>query len=166
MMPLLILLTAFFISSTITRIVKKVYDLRLAARLAMAVMLFFTASGHFIYSKGMAMMLPEFIPVKEQVVLLTGIAEILFAVGLLLPAYYKKTGWALIAFLILILPANIYAAIYQIDYQQASTGGYGVGYLWFRIPLQFFFMAWVYISTIRKTNKSVRTSTTRSPAYG
>ncbi|HEV7330546.1 MAG TPA: hypothetical protein VGN63_05850 [Flavisolibacter sp.] len=154
MMPLFVLLSAFTISSVIIRVFQKAFFLRLSARIAMAVMLLFTATGHFIYSKGMTMMLPDFIPMKEQVVWFTGIAELLFAAGLLMPGYYRKTGWALMAFLIIILPANIYAAIHQIDYQQSLTNGYGSGYLLFRIPLQLFFIFWIYTSTVKSTSRS------------
>jgi uncharacterized membrane protein len=42
------------------------------------------------------------------------------------------------------LPANVYAALHHIDYEKATTGGKGPGSLWFRVPLQFFFIAWVY----------------------
>ena len=98
-------------------------------------------------------MLPGFIPMKREVVTLTGIAELVFAAGLLLPACYTKTGWALIAFFIIILPANVYAAIHHIDYRNGTTNGSGPGYLLFRIPLQLFFIVWVYTSTIRNTSK-------------
>jgi uncharacterized membrane protein len=155
MMPLLVLLSAFVVSTIIIKALKNAFRLRLSARIAMAVMLFFTATGHFIYTGGMTMMIPHFIPMKEQVVLFTGVAEVLFAAGMLMPAFYKKTGWALIAFLILILPANVYAAINRIDYQHASTNGYGPGYLLFRIPLQLFFIIWVYASSIKNTGRTV-----------
>ena len=47
-------------------------------------------------------------------------------------------------FFIAVLSANINAAVQRIDYEKATYGGAGVGYLWFRIPLQLFFIAWVY----------------------
>ena len=115
----------------------------------MAVMLFFTASAHFAFSGGMTMMLPDFVPNKLAVVYLTGIFEILAAIGLLLPSFRLTTGWVLIIFLILIVPANIYAALKQVDYQKANYDGYGINYLWFRIPLQVLFISWVYYFAIR-----------------
>lgn len=36
----------------------------------------------------------------------------------------------------LILPANIYAAMNNVDHEKASVAGKGMNYLWFRIPLQ------------------------------
>jgi uncharacterized membrane protein len=82
-------------------------------------------------------------------VALTGIMELLFAIMLLFPQFQKLTGWVLILFFILILPANIFAALHQINYKTGLEDGPGSNYLWFRIPLQFFFMFWVYFSNIR-----------------
>jgi uncharacterized membrane protein len=149
MKPLVVLLIVFVISAFITKALKKHFLLALSARNAMAAMLFFTAMGHFIYSGGMAMMIPSVIPMKREIVLLTGFAEVLFGVGLLIPSVYRKTGWALIFFLLLVLPANVYAAIHHIDYQNGTTEGLGLSYLFFRIPLQLFFILWVYLSCIK-----------------
>jgi uncharacterized membrane protein len=59
------------------------------------------------------------------------------------------TGWLLILFFILILPANIYAAVRHIDYQKATTEGNGLHYLWFRVPLQLLFIAWAYFFAVK-----------------
>ena len=110
----------------------------------MSVMLLFTAIAHFAYSKGMAMMLPAFIPFKTLIVYLTGVIEIMAAIGLQLDYLRVTTAWLLIIFFILILPANIYAAKAQVDYQKGDLTGNGTTYLWFRIPLQILFIVWTY----------------------
>lgn len=55
----------------------------------MSVMLVFTAIAHFTFTKGMEMMIPDFIPFKTQAVYATGIMEILFAIALQVPSYRK-----------------------------------------------------------------------------
>jgi len=45
----------------------------------MSIMLLFTAMAHFAFSKGMAMMLPSFVPFKAQTVYMTGLIEIVQA---------------------------------------------------------------------------------------
>ncbi|GLU43228.1 hypothetical protein Musp01_08520 [Muricauda sp. NBRC 101325] len=115
----------------------------------MAIMLVFTAMGHFMFVEGMSAMVPPFIPFKNQLVLLTGILEIILGISILFPHYQTFTAWMLIAFLILILPANIYGAIHHVNYQTGIANGPGLAYLWFRIPLQLFFIIWVYVSMIR-----------------
>ena len=97
----------------------------------------------------MAMTIPPFIPFKTNLVFLTGFFEILLAIGLLIPKLKVITGWTLIIFLLLMLPANIYASMHNIDYQKGTFNGNGLSYLWFRIPLQFVFIAWTYFSAIK-----------------
>lgn len=140
---------AFFISLCSTKIFRGNYDLYLSGRIAMSVMLVFTAVAHFTFNKGMSMMLPDFIPYKTETVYLTGIIEIVAAIGFFIPNLRVVTAWLLIAFLILILPANIYATIKHIDYQKGTFDGSGLGYLWFRIPLQILFIVWTYLAVIK-----------------
>ncbi|MBC6998075.1 DoxX family protein [Cytophaga sp. FL35] len=150
MKPLIVLLVSFAIAVLFNKIFKKEYDFELSARIAMSVMLVFTAIGHFVFTKGMTMMVPKFIPLKEIFVHLTGVFEILLAIGLLLPKLKTLTGWALIIFLLLMLPANIYAALHNVNYQKGTFDGNGLAYLWFRIPLQILFIVWTYLSAIGK----------------
>lgn len=149
MKPLIVLLVVFVISVIVLKILQRQLDFSLAARIAMAAMLCFSAIGHFIYIQGMSMMIPEIIPFKQILVLLTGFFEIAAALSLLIPRLQVFTAWILIVFLILVLPANIYAAIKQVDYQNGTYQGNSSMYLWFRIPLQFFFILWIYFSAIK-----------------
>ncbi|PJR04200.1 DoxX family protein [Avrilella dinanensis] len=149
MKPLIVLLSVFAVSLLTTKIVRGNFELALSGRIAMSAMLAFTAIGHFAFTKGMAMMLPDFIPFKSETVYLTGIIEIAAAIGLFIPNFRMVTAWLLIAFFILILPANIYATIKHIDYQKGTFDGNGLIYLWFRIPLQILFIIWVYLSSIK-----------------
>ncbi|GAA5024883.1 hypothetical protein GCM10011506_08820 [Marivirga lumbricoides] len=150
MKPLIVLLSVFAISIAINRIFSGNYEIALSARIAMSVMLVFTAIAHFAFTKGMSMMLPDFIPFKTETVYVTGIIEIAAAIGLFIPNLRIITAWLLIAFFILILPANIYAALKHIDYQKGTFEGNGLVYLWFRVPLQVLFIIWVYFSTIKR----------------
>lgn len=149
MKPLVMLLSSFVITIFVVKIVKKEYDFAFSARIAMSIMLCFTAIGHFAFTKGMSMMIPPFIPFKTSFVYLTGLFEIFLAVGLLIPKLKVISGWTLIVFLLLMLPANVYASIHNVNYQKGTLDGNGLSYLWFRIPLQFLFIAWTYFSSIR-----------------
>ena len=111
-------------------------------------MMAFTAMGHFLYTEGMAMMLPVSIPFRKEVIYLTGVLEIFGAICLLIPGWEVVTGWGLILFFLTLLPANIYAAIHQVNYEKPQEKGPGVKYLWFRVPLQVLFIAWTYFSSI------------------
>ena len=149
MKPLLVLTAVFCLLVVAIRIRYGLYEFALAGRIAMSAMLVFSAIGHFAFTRGMSLMVPGFIPFKTEIVYLTGIIEILFAVGLFIPDYRIFTAWALIIFLVLMLPANIYASIKRVDYEKGTYDGNGVSYLWFRIPLQILFIAWTYLSAIQ-----------------
>src|SRR5262245_59993313 len=82
-----------------------------STRVGLAVMLFFTASAHFTQMrKDLIRMVPKSVPYPEAMVSLTGVCEILGAVGLLIPMVQKFAAIALILLLIALLPANIHAA--------------------------------------------------------
>jgi uncharacterized membrane protein len=143
MKPLFILLIIFGIVTTISKIFYHQWNSVFAGNLAMSIMLLFTAIGHFAFSRGVIMMLPQVIPFKKQIIFSTGFIEILAAVGLLIISFRHLTSVLLIIFFALILPANIYAAFKKIDYQKGNYEGGGINYLWFRVPLQVLFIAWV-----------------------
>jgi uncharacterized membrane protein len=143
--PLLVLLISFGFAILSIKIFSRHNDFTFAARIAMSVMLLFTSIGHFAFSRGMAMMLPESIPFRLALVYITGIIEIVAAIGLQIPNFKNLTGILLIIFFILVLPANIYAAVKHIDYQTGKDDGNRINYLWFRIPLQILFIIWTWM---------------------
>jgi uncharacterized membrane protein len=143
MKPLIVLVASFVISCLVFYFISHNINLYVSGRIAMAVMLLFTAMGHFMFTKGMALMVPEPLPYKEGIVQLTGIVEIGAAVGLVIPSIHYITGVLLNIFFILMLPANIIAAKQKINLEKASYDGQGISYLWFRIPLQVLFIGWV-----------------------
>ena len=144
MKPFFVLLGSFLVTYLVLKWLHGWWDYRLAARIAMASMLLFTAIGHFAFTKGMAMMLPDFVPSKKGLVYFTGVAEIAGAIGLLLNDWFAHAGLLLILLFMVMLPANIHAASHHIDYEKATRNGKGPAYLWFRVPLQLFFVAFIY----------------------
>lgn len=144
MKPLVVLIVTFVISLLVIRLVEGAFSFGLPARIAMSVMLLFTAIAHFAFTKGMVMMVPSFIPFKTAFVYFTGFIEVAAAIGLLVPGLTVITGWLLVVFFIVMLPANIYAALHGVDYQKGNHEGPGVQYLWFRVPLQLLFIGWTW----------------------
>jgi len=147
MKVLIILLATFGIGLIVTKLSGD-FNIKLSAQIAMAVMMAFTALGHFKFTRGMMLMLPSFIPYKKQVVYITGVIEIAAAAGLLIPATRTLTAWCLILFFIVLTPANINAAMKHINMEKATFDGPGPTYLRFRMPLQLLFIAWVYWSCL------------------
>ncbi len=149
-MPVLIVLVVTFLASLgIVRLSSGEWEYIFSGNVAMCVMLLFTAFGHFKFPKGMAMMIPSFIPFKNLLVISTGIMEIVAGILLLFPAYRYYTGIFLIVFFVLLLPANIYAATQNLNYQKGTYDGAGLSYLWFRIPMQIILIAWVWYFAVQ-----------------
>ncbi len=149
MKPLFILLTTFAVCLIGAKIFKTESDFRLSGKIALSVMLIFTAIGHFAFTKGMKLMLPDFIPFRNGFVYITGIIEIIAAIAIFIPSLRVVTGLLLILFFILILPANIHAAIMHLNYETGTFDGKGTSYLWFRIPFQIMLILWTYFFVVR-----------------
>lgn len=149
MKPFIILIAVSILAMFILKILGGDYEISLSARIGMSAMLIFTAIGHLVFADGMALMVPDFLPLKKEIVYFTGIIEIVSAAGLHIPVLRSFTAWLLIIFFILILPANIKASMEHLDFQKGTFDGNGTMYLWFRIPLQILFILWVYFSTVR-----------------
>lgn len=144
MKPLYVLLATFVLTLTGFWLWSQEWRLVFAGNAAMCAMLLFTALGHFLFPAGMAQMLPPFIPFRLELVWLTGLLEVAGALGLLIPEYRHPAAGCLILFLLLVLPANVYAALHHIDYQKGTNDGPGPAYLWVRVPLQLFFIGWIW----------------------
>ncbi|UKT62343.1 DoxX family protein [Pedobacter mucosus] len=149
MKPLYVLLISFILLVAFNKYTEADKDHLFAGNISMSIMLLFTAMGHFKFKTSMAAMIPLFIPKKVEVVIFTGILEIFFAIGLGIENTRYYTGICLIIFLIAILPANIYAAKHQINYEDLHKPGPGLKYLWCRVPFQFFLITWVWYFSVR-----------------
>lgn len=142
MSTLIILLLSFVLLLALNKYVLKAkYSTSQLGRLAMAIMLGFTGASHFTKTQEMVQMMPAFLPYKYEFVYATGLLEIAAAVGLLFQRWAMTASVALIVFFITILPANIIGS-----FKRVELGGmeYGPRYLFFRIPLQIFFICWTY----------------------
>src|SRR5688572_482923 len=86
------------------------------ARVGLTIFFIFTGLGHFIRTQAMAAMLPSSVPYRSELVYLTGVLELLGAIGVWIPRITRLTGFLLILMLIAVLPANIYSAINRVDF--------------------------------------------------
>ncbi len=86
-------------------------DWRDAAACALAVMFLFTASAHFTSTKrDLVAMIPSVFPRPGLLVSVTGVLEVLGAIGLLIPATRGLAGIGLVLLLVAMFPANVAAA--------------------------------------------------------
>ena len=98
--------------------------------------------NHFIHHLTYEKIMPHWLPLHNELVFLSGVFEILFAVLLLIPITRIIGAWCIILLLIAVFPANIQMAISY--YQQNDPN------LWkavVRLPLQILLIWWAYIYT-------------------
>lgn len=108
-----------------------------SARDALSLMLVFTGISHFTSMKeDFVRMMPPSIPWPRGIVYFTGICEIAGAAGLLIPELRHSAAYALIAFFVVVLPANIHAARAGV-----TLRGKPATNLWLRVPMQVLFIA-------------------------
>ncbi|WP_353146121.1 DoxX family protein [Chryseobacterium sp.] len=120
-------------------------DFLFSGNLGMAVFILFTGFSHFKFQKGMAMMIPDFIPAKMFWVYFTGILEIAAGIGLMLPSIREVTAVLLIVFYVLVFVANIRSSQKNINIFKADYTGPGMRYLYVqRIPMQIILILWTW----------------------
>ncbi|WP_020390898.1 hypothetical protein [Kribbella catacumbae] len=138
---------------------------------AMAVMLVMTGSAHFVPASVTVMpnhadlvrMVPPFLPFADAVIYLTGVLELLGALGLVLTATRWAAGMALAALFVTLLPANIYAALADV----AFATGEPATPLWQRIPEQILYVGvvlWAARSADSTPVRRLLTSLRRTPS--
>jgi len=106
---------------------------------AMAFFLFFFGLSHFYKFRDLLRIVPSWVPYPQQTVYLTGVLEILFAFGLLIPSLRFAAGIAVVLFFIAVFPANLNKAIHRIH----VPGTLSTTVLsWVRLAYQPLFILW------------------------
>ena len=145
-MKLLIILFATFILALLgIKIFQGNWNFLFSGNLGIAVFIVFTGFAHFKFQKGMALMIPDFIPVKMFWVYFTGLIEIAAGIGLMIPSIRELTAILLIIFFVLIFIANINSSKKKVNLFKADYSGPGMSYLYKeRIPMQVILIAWTW----------------------
>ena len=94
----------------------------------------FAASGvvHLAKPEVYEPLMPAWVPAHREVILASGVAELLCAVGLALPATRRLSGWASAALLLGVWPGNLQMAL---DSNRTSSTAFKA-VAWGRMPLQ------------------------------
>lgn len=135
MVPLLTLVSCFLLARLLLR--SKPNSNQQAARYALGALWFITGQAHFTQTAALTAMLPPTVPYRTALIYLSGLLELAFAWASIWRPH-ARLGWAMTAFLVVALPANVYSALAG----SGMGGQQGPAYLWFRVPLQLLFIAW------------------------
>jgi uncharacterized membrane protein len=105
----------------------------------MAILYVAAGAWHFVRPGVYLKIMPPYLPAHLTLVYLSGLAEIVAGVLLLIPAFRSWGAWGVIALLIAVFPANFY---------MLQRGGEAFGLpdwaLVVRLPLQGLLIAWAY----------------------
>ena len=102
--------------------------------------IFYIAAGiyHFVNPKFYLKIMPPYLPYHEALNYISGLAEIVLGIMLLIPEYSSLGAWGIIILLIAVFPANYY------HYQKGVKKNKMVSALRFRLVFQLVFIAWAY----------------------
>jgi uncharacterized membrane protein len=114
-------------------------------RILLSTLFLIAGALHFILPHMYLRIMPPLLPEPLILIYLSGVAEMLGGLGLLISATRKAAAWGLVALLIAIWPANVYMAIAHIPF----PGIFGQSWVqWLRVPLQIPLIYWVWIYTV------------------
>lgn len=101
---------------------------------------FYIAAGlnHFRMPKFYDRIIPPGVP-KKAANVVSGAAEVVLGIALLIPSLRAWAAWGVIALLIAVFPANIYHLMQRGAGMKVPMWG-----LWLRLPVQFLLIAWAW----------------------
>jgi uncharacterized membrane protein len=97
---------------------------------------------HFVNPDAYLPLMPEYLPAHLALIYISGVAEILGGVGLLVPKTRRAAAWGLVALLFAVWPANVHVALENVPLFGAEQGA--GGWNWVRVVFQLPLLAWAY----------------------
>jgi uncharacterized membrane protein len=127
--------------------------IRRIALVLFALFFIFAGIAHFVQGEGFAAMIPEWVPFRLGLIYVTGVLEIVLAVLLLIPYTRKQARFWTAVYLIVIFPANIYAAIAGIPAPGQEEANELL--LWIRLLFQPLLIWWVLWAAKQKNDSAI-----------
>jgi uncharacterized membrane protein len=110
---------------------------------------FFTLAGamHFIRPREYEAIVPPYVPRHREVVVISGVAELVGAALVVPESTRRLARWWLVALLAAVFPANVHMALHPDQIRGLDTDRVPVWALWARLPLQPLMVVWVWRAT-------------------
>lgn len=112
--------------------------MRRAGLYFMALLYLVAGINHFVMPEFYLRIMPPYIPEHHLMVILSGVAEIVLGLMLVVPQCTRIAAWGIIVLLIAIFPANLHMALHYEDFAISPWIGYG------RLPLQLVLLYWAW----------------------
>lgn len=117
---------------------------KLAMKWLLALLFIAAGVNHFVNPGFYLAIMPPYLPWHYELVLISGVFEVLGGVALLIPRLQVIAACGIIALLVVVFPANIHMARHTELYPNIPPV-----VLWARLPFQGVFMLWAYWFTHR-----------------
>lgn len=109
-----------------------------AVRVVIALAMVWVGVLHFAQPAGFVKIVPPWLPAPELLVAVSGVAEILGGVGLLVAPVRRLAAFGLVALFVAVFPANVYMAMHDV---QPFAVHVSRAAQWARLPFQAVFIA-------------------------
>ena len=96
-------------------------------------------------------MMPPYLPAHEALNYVSGGAEILLGLLLLVPRWTRRAAWGVIALLIAVFPANLHMALHPEQFADIRPL-----FLYLRLPAQLLLILWAYWYTRQEDTRIYR----------
>jgi uncharacterized membrane protein len=90
---------------------------------------------HLLFPRPYRSIVPDVLPLKDEIVLVSGLAELACAGLLAVPGWRRAGGWLSAALLVAVFPANVSAALAG-GYRGLQPPFNSAAAAWLRLPLQ------------------------------
>ncbi len=113
--------------------------LKTVARWVLAIVFIGIGVMHFVSPADFVAIMPPYLPWHFELVILSGVFEVLGGIGLLVPnrpRLRQLVGWGIVALLVAVFPANVQHVMHP-------PPGFDLGpHGWIRLPFQLVLIAW------------------------
>lgn len=105
---------------------------------------FYIGAGtlHFLATRTYAGIVPSYLPAHREIVYISGAAEVLGGIGVLIPQTRRLAAWGLILLLVAVFPANV-----TMIAEHARFPTVPLWAAWLRLPLQLPLIYWAWLYT-------------------
>lgn len=109
--------------------------------------LFYVFAGvlHFLRPEAYLPMMPGYLPAPRALIYVSGAAEVLGGVGVLIPRTRRAAAWGLVALLVAVWPANLHIALENVPLFGAEQGA--GAWNWVRLAFQVPLILWAWSYT-------------------
>lgn len=125
-------------------------NIKTSLKVVLGIALIVAGLNHFRSVDFYLRMMPPYLPWHLELVYISGVAEILLGILLLVRQTSAIAAWGIIALLIAVFPANLQMALEPDQFPNIPEIA-----LWLRLPLQAVLIAWAYWYTRSPSRRNI-----------